>query len=349
MATFNIQPKIPTDLVWPAHTRNGMVPNGAFVRYMATALNYVPAYLRKVPLTFCQDLGSIKGSAAGTKNYWRARFRTGYGTTKLRAVFLMAHVDNALATDSRVNMSIIDVDDVSTADSALRLNWIDTTAADIPNEYIWGTAEATVIAGNRLSLLIEAIDYARPLACMLYEVGTNPVDTDITATADQRIGVGGHILDSTQSNLLTTGTLLWKQNAANVLNWTSLSADDVVSHTGTTYTNILDGSSTTVTSSTPGYHITEIYHNSASATTVPVEIAVYAQRTAGAGTTSNNKVRLTDGTNHLEVTGITSTPGWFIATGTLPASANMKLDLQVASDAVDTLAIHAVSVYEWEA
>lgn len=350
MADIDITPVMPVVRDWPGHCRNGMVPNGYFVRFLANALDYVPAYLRKVPLMFSQNLQSIEANtSAGTTNMWRARMRSGYGTAKIGFHCLFARPKDAAAVDSRINLAIVDVDDVSTSDATIRYNFVDTAATDVPDEYAWGQAEAVIIAGNRLELLVEAEDFARPLSCCVYEIGTNPVDTDTTAIADPRITVGSPILDSQQSNLLVSGTQLWKQNAGNILNWSANTAANAATVVATAYTNILDASSTTVTSSTPGYHVNLQYHNSASATTVPVEMAIYAQRTAGVGDTAFNKVRLTDGTNSVEVTGVGNTAGWFTATGTITASADLKMDLQGNVAAGDTMKVHAVSVYEWEA
>jgi hypothetical protein len=124
--------------------------------------------------------------------------------------------------------------------------------------------------------------------------------------------------------------------------------DTPVTIDATTLTNVLDLSSTSVTANTPGFSVQLTHHaRSGGGGEVPVRFAVRAVRTAGTGTLT---VRLTDGTDYVELTGIATggIDGWYVVSGFLPADLG-KYDLQaLVSDGSTEFELGAVSLFEWE-
>ena len=138
---------------------------------------------------------------------------------------------------------------------------------------------------------------------------------------------------------------MWRHNAGPVMQFVGYddSYDSRFLSLGiqTTYTNLFDKSSTTVTANTPGYKINLQYHNSVNQSGVPVCLAIYAT-----GTGAGAAFRATDGTNSLEITGITSLD-WYRVTGTMPATENQKWDFQGKTAAgEDSLHVYSACIYE---
>jgi hypothetical protein len=93
------------------------------------------------------------------------------------------------------------------------------------------------------------------------------------------------------------------------------------------------------------------YLNTLMRSTIAVTVGVAARRTAGSGTLD---VRLTDGTNHLAITGITDggffgTGTLFTTTGTLPAALTSTWHLEARqSNTTTTHELYSFIVYPYE-
>jgi hypothetical protein len=114
-----------------------------------------------------------------------------------------------------------------------------------------------------------------------------------------------------------------------------------------TYRNLFDttvGGNAAVNS--PGFHAQELYHNSVAEAEVNMKLAVRAEANPFSGPAAQNGVRVIDGVgNFIEVTGIGAL-AWYTATGTMPASAAYKVDVQAKAAILDRVNVYAVSLFE---
>jgi hypothetical protein len=184
------------------------------------------------------------------------------------------------------------------------------------------------------------------IAVMAYEEAPLTVD-DATSYYNESVPTAGMpIYDSTRERLLVGLSNMYRQNGGTLFHWGRLDGT-ARTRSSATLANLIDGSTTgNPTSATRGVHLDLTYRNTVSRTSVPFELAVYAQTAAG----SAGVVRLRDtsGNNLISITNISTTAQWYTATGLIPASA-AKYDLQFAGDGVNTLSVYAASVYEYEA
>ncbi len=149
---------------------------------------------------------------------------------------------------------------------------------------------------------------------------------------------GGPILDSQRDAMAIALASMLTEGGAHVLNWTGSRTASVTS------TNIVDGSSTTVTAATPGFTLDLRYKArvSQAATGVPVTIYAWGQTpTAADGTL---RVKDSTGATVATLTGFTTGGGWRTTTCLLPATL-AKYDLQLQRTTNNTV-VSAVSIFE---
>jgi len=186
-------------------------------------------------------------------------------------------------------------------------------------------------------------DYARVISMTAYEVGVVPVDDTVAGAVDPRYSMGSPIWDAAAYDLLANQTALLTSNRRHLLSWSPYDGVHTFTASTGTLTNILDGTSTSVSAATPGFRIRNLYCNTRSRTTVPVVFAAYAVATVNDG-----QVRLTDGTNTIDITITAGAAGWFVAIGSLPAAASTKYDIHVAAGASGTCRCDGASLLEYE-
>lgn len=150
------------------------------------------------------------------------------------------------------------------------------------------------------------------------------------------------ILDVHRENLVTLQNNLLQKSAATLFSWTVEDGTVPVSRAGTAV-NVLDGSSTSNTASSPGWKMDLTNKDRRAELGVPVVMKVCAKNTTGAGVVS-----LVDssGTTVLSISaGWTSSITWQSVSGYIPAGVD-KFDLHVASSS-GTVSLYAVSLYQY--
>jgi hypothetical protein len=271
----------------------------------------------------------------------------------------MAPTTTAAAVDPYVTVNVTPDGSPPTSSEDFHFSAYSSSATIVPSECAGGAIAPLAIDENTWhEIVVVAVDYARPLSFMIYEIGETPATAANGVGVDAQVGVGSPILDDQHDDWATSAVNLWQKNSAQLISWANYpetgGAGPPTRSASATYRNILDSSSTTVSAATPGFVLDLAYHQRVTpSATVPVVLAVYAEKTAGVGTAANNKVRLTDGTNSIEVTGI-NTAGWYTATGSMAATDGVKWDAQARTSTVadggadDTIAIYAVSLYQYQ-
>lgn len=331
---------------WRRHARNGKRPSAQFKRSVANTLVHVAAYRRKLVFSKSRSVQSRLTGAAGTTAMWYSRFVTGDAADRIVVAMLFLKADNAAATDPRILWR----DESGSKDiGVIQTPGTDPATGgapdDFPNDFGFGWLEYQVSADTAYELRMDAIDYARPLSACIYDV-SDSLDDSLPGVVSPAYGVQQPILESQHDDLVIHGMNLWQHNAP-VLGLWNREGDSTTAptHTGSTWTNIHDGSTSVDADASAGVRVQNRYHNSYGESGVPVVLAVRAERTAGTGTA---RFRLTDGTQTLTVTGITSA-GWYTVSGTLTAQDLTKLDPQAwTGDGSTTLRIDAWTLYEYE-
>jgi len=210
---------------------------------------------------------------------------------------------------------------------------------------LWNTviAEIVVAPNSIYECEIVTTDFARPLGVTVYEVGNYNL-SEATDFYNQRSPqAGSTILDDDRARLLIGADQLLRHNGATAFHW---GRRDGTTRTRTSATpiNLVDGSSTAISTATPGFSVNMTYRRTASRTTVPVELAVYGRVSASTGI-----VRIVNsaGTPMATCSVSATANAWTVVTGSLPASTG-KYDVQFYGDGANTLTVYALSLIEWE-
>lgn len=349
MATFLADQNIPPLINQRGFVRNGKAPDGAFIAGVARATNHIAAFRKKHIYAHARNLASLPAGQAADRVFGVGYNWNGYNTNRLEFVVGLMRVAASSLSNCRVKIVITRVSDSSTQTIYFyNLAFATGHANDTPEKIHWIKKGVNVKANEAYHFEITEENYARCVAANAFEVGKNPVDDSNTAIVTQTIGSSGnYILDGDQQQIIESHTNIWKRNGQ-VIAWYSYD-DTAYSVSTTTYTNLIDRSSTTVAATSPGNTIDLRYHALRNTTTVPARIAVLAQRTSGSGSTSDNRVRFTNGTDSIELTGIGNTKQWYTSDGTLPiGTAADKFDFQVRTASGDTVSFFACTVMSYE-
>jgi len=184
---------------------------------------------------------------------------------------------------------------------------------------------------------------------MVYEKASAVTDSSVTGVCDPSYWeTHKPIYDAGAQDLAETGTKLWQHNACQLMSWSREDAANVVVINGTTERNLLD---TTLTggvwsATSPGFTLNTEYHDTLSGD-VPVELGIYAGRTAGTGDLEVYIKR--NGSTIVSTTISSSTTPFNSSTHTITARASDKVDIILASsDGSTTWNVHALALWEYE-
>jgi hypothetical protein len=321
--------------------RNGQYPAANFYARVANDLNHLNLYRKKEVFQLARPMGSFGAGAAGTVTRWRFRCHTGHATGQLHFKMGMALAETS-GLDPYVEWDVTEAGGLTVTTPEIHYGFTALAKSDIPNEWSWPSVSVAVDPDTTYECALKVVDYARPFACSVWEV---PINADDTIDHYTRKGYAATqpILDSDRGDILPATTALWKKNATSLLHWTRDTAS--ITRSSATHVNILDGTSTAVSASTPGYTIDTSLHQTAGRATVPVVFAVHGSTSGGLA----GKVRLRSASGDVvAIATISNVSQWHTVTALIPA-ASVKADLQFACDGVNTLTVNAVSLYEYEA
>jgi hypothetical protein len=341
--------------------RNGAIPDAGFQERLINGLNHVAAYRKKVIGTVGQDFGSASliGTTNTTTTYWRFRCKTGFATTQLRFKMIIgvAFTPGEFPTDDdplvRVN--------VNGADYDVHYGSASGDTEDSPDELYTCRLDVPVSPDTTYAVTITGHDGARPLGVCAYEFAD---PTIALATAYYYDGSPAAALKPIYAHdreaILDHLSRTWTSGGAPLLTWFGRGDGTARSITGTTWTNLIDGSSTSVAANSPGWRFDAVGSGDGACSTLlplvplnygndlPVSFEVYGNASASGG-----EARLVDsGGVGPSITGITTTLQWWTTTTTwqnVDAIASGKVDLQGRhSTAGQTVNIYAACVYPLE-
>lgn len=348
MTTHNPFISYPKHEHWRRYCKNGQPANGTLARRLVDGTNHVVAYRRKLFGTKCVAISAVPAGASSATEHWHFAGHTGVGVAYLEASIILAKADNG--TDPFVYMQAVPIAGGSTLTSnEFHYSVVDASADDYPDEFAYGTIRVAVDPDTLYRVALITSGYARPVACSVYEIGEVPVNTS-NGAVDPRVHTGVNILDSQIEELMPAQTAIWRNNAGPVLQWCRDSVGTAPTRSTASYANLINQSAgSTVDANSIGVRVNLQYHNTQAQADVPVLMVVRAQRTAGS-TNTNNAVKVTDGTNEIEIAGIDDSTLWYTVVGTMPATDGQKWDIQLRANSVsETVRVDAVYVFEWQA
>lgn len=327
----------------PRYARNGQLVTAAFYSKIARMQNHVVGYRRRWLGGLTQRNQGFKATESGSVAQWRMYFRAGHGAESIYVRLLLAPADNAAAAAPSVTVQLYNpVTLLAGLSFSRNIGVIDASAADVPDDFIDSNGTLAVTDDTAYGLDFNTVDYARIVAATVWEIATRPVDDTVDGAVDPRYSLADPILDYKARAMAQGQTELLSSNRHHLISWSSYGTSAITNATST-YKNILDGTSTTVTAATPGWYVQNQYCNTLSRTGVPCVFAVWASATLNGGL-----VQLTDGTNTL-TTGNVTTAGWYTVAGTIPAAAATKYDVHAKGDAGGgAITVSAFALLEYE-
>lgn len=335
---------------------NGLVPDAFMIRQVAWALNHVIAYRPKVFGTWgdLDNAGTVVG-ASGTTTYYRFHCRTRVLASEMVFRIGMGLDPHDSGTDPTVD---IDVTESGGSTTSVSLHYgLSSTGSDgdAPYTIRWAEARIPVSGATSYEVAIKGSDYGRPLCWTAYDFVDPEVDPDLGYYVGLAPTIQQPIYDSFREQLLTRASQVWLANGPQLITWPGRGTGSSTDIRGTTWTNAVDASSTSVSSSTPGFDIGSTAGTGALAvsslapllryshgTSLPVTFAVYASTDTG----STGAVRLQDSGGTLaSITTIGTTAQWY-TTDTTISSSTTKIDLQLRNGtAGQTTRLHAACLY----
>ncbi len=324
--------------------QNGMYPATSFYGRIQQAHNHLVGFRHKTVFQRAWRLGNKTYSGASATNLARFRWRTGHGAAYVRIVGVQC-ASNSSTGDPRTELELVNFSDTVTTTAGPWQGFIDVASTgDEPSTWRIFTDTIAVTPNKIYHATFKTYDSCRPMSLLVMELGGGTVTESVNYYSAANMVSDAPIFDATREKILGGLGAMYRQNGALQVNWAN-GDGSALTRSSATAINVVNNSSTgTPTTATPGYSCDLRYRNSSSRAGVPVELAVYGSIPAGSGTV---RVIDTAGTTHLTATVNSATPGWFTATGTITAS-DLKFDFQAAGDGINTLSLHAVSLYEYE-
>lgn len=331
--------------------RNGLYPNAATWITVINAMNHSMGYRHREVYRRAWELGQATGVfGSGTNTIGRFRFRTGHGVTTLTYV-VMIGLDNTTAGPSGglATNPYIEIDTTISGGATTTRDFhyglqSSPPGTDAPDETHVATSDVSVTPLTVYEVEIKSVDYARPIAIVAYEQASQTVTESTNYYNLHQPQAGSPIYDANRQRMALGLSEMWRTMGGATWHW-HLQDGAARTRSSATYVNILDNSTTgTPATSDYGFYLDLTSHNTISATTAPMELAVYGSIGAGSGT-----VRLIDsaGNTYGPVT-INGAAGWYTATVNLPASSTFYT-AQYAGDGANTVSVSAISLIEYTA
>lgn len=321
--------------------KNGRIPQAALSNKLADAVNYLLLRRRKCYFSSHGDLSNLIHAGSGVVSRWSFRCHAGSLSRRFRIAYMMARDNNGGGAQSYMQFTAVPVGGGATITRLIHFGATGPTAPtpnDLLHEFSVGdVATDDLVPDTTYECEISDVDYGRTVAVCVYDQAM-AADTD-NGYVPNSMAVGGPIYDEHRQRICELAVNAWDYQGAHIYNYVG---ESTVFAAPTTPVNIIDGTSTAVSAATPGFTADLRYKASLGQAGVNVVFAAKGYSSSG----SDGEVWLKDSTGAavLKVLAIGTTPGWFTATGTLPATL-AKYDVH-AYDPTGSLTITGVSLYE---
>jgi hypothetical protein len=326
MACIIVPRKVPRLPSPERYVRNGIKPYHVTPMRVGQMANFITCRARKIAYANANPWSSF-GVTGDTDSDWFA-FHSGYGASGSLRLRIVA---------------------VCAPNTKFDLNVTPNGGSEVTE-----TFEVPASARTQLSIVRGAIDidpntlhtgyittydtFLQPYSLTVFEEHDGSLATADSTTIDTRKFANKlPVFDGPHQRMVTHLHNLYTTNGRSLLTlhgtWT---------RTGSTAVNMLDGSSTSVTSATPGFNwnLSNLapLHDS---TTVNAVMRVYGNRAAGVGT---NQVQLHDSSGSVATVSLGTTLGWYANTA-VSLTPGEKHDVYVKSDSVNLVTVRSVMIY----
>lgn len=320
-----------------SYSRNGQVAPTIAMTALARGHNQVARWRGKELFIGGGQLAAVAASAGvGPTVVWRSYLHTGPFCAALRWYMSLARPDVIDLPDSRATIELQDSSGASIETQTAY--WGPTgTSDDLIQEWgnFGGAFDVDPDTDYRLVFSVE--DNGRLANALVYELNAKP-DTANGYVPDTYSAVSP-ILDDARSTIAANIYDLWRRGAAVCLHWHGSRSNATA-----TDTNIVDGTSTAVSASSPGYTLS--MSGTSRLKDSGANCVVYVWGSVASGTGGSVEIKDASGTTLATVTGFTTTPSWRSTTLVLPAS-SAKYDI-TSSTAVGSLTITEVVIYQYD-
>lgn len=342
----------PTPIHVARYARNGLVPHAVYESEIASSLNFAAAVRTKQLFSGGCAVNAIPSSDIVPRVRWRFAAHTGPLLGKIWCRVLLARADKASGGGgaSTVTLYLTNADGSTVYGSGLYArggNGSGAAVTDTPDEYAQGDIEIFgVPADTDVYGYIEDGIGARVISACVYEESL-PLYAANGYVVPSQCAATMPIYDARRKTMYELATRLWKRGAAHLFNWTVDKQSSPRTINNGIAKNIIDNTSTIVSTATPGPTIDLRYCRTRARSTVPCVFAVYASMSGAADT---GEVYLMDSTaTPLATISISGTAAkWYTVAVDLPATL-AKYDLQFGNpDALETLSVGAASLYQYQ-
>ena len=327
--------------------RNGLIPEAPFARRIAIAQNHAMAFRRKTFLCASALDGRFNGTS-GTTVLYRAYGHTGHGATHLGVV-----VGIGLDTVSSGSAPQVEIKATmgggATDTLTLSAGNFTGTPTDSPSEIVWRDGLVAVTANDTVEIRVAAMDYARILSILVYEIASDVIDSSVDYYVEGSPTIGDPVYRGLVERTTEGLSKMWRHNGGHLLTWPGPGASTMPPYGTTTWTNVIDAA-TSVTANTAGFYLgdgdqtLEGWCRKKNPGDLEVVLAAYCSVTGSA----TGEVRLQNsGGTVASITGMGTGEAWYTTTATLSGLGSIdKCDLQArTSNGANTMTLHAVSMY----
>lgn len=342
-------------------SRNGKHPNAELANRINAAANAAALYRSKEVFGICAPLFSGNGSFYVNGDLWHFAFHTGPHTTALFARLAM-NVPFASASNSYASVKIYSDASLSTLVASQDFEYGSAPGGG-GSPYVWQTLSAI---DKFITGISADTDYYGVISSHnnAYVLAASIVDCPSFTES----GYGGYLATNytTHTPILAIDrerpqTLMrdvWKRGGSKVLNWAvtpgnapagsdSNGTYRSITTTSTTYTNILDRSSTTISAATPGWTLDMRNKDRVSQTSgVPCVMKCFGRNASGSQT--NVVLKNSSGATIATATSSDATNTWFSISFNMPAVLD-KYDIQFNTGTAGNRSyLYAICIWEQE-
>ena len=349
MTAISVSPSIQPLTQVAKYARNNRVPDSSFQKELVALANSAAAYRGKELFRSSGAIDGAPASASGTRTRHRFAFHASPYCDLVAATFVMGPLLDG-AGDASYSQLTITTTGGSLVGSAKKYATISygggAAAGDNPNNFTVGTVFVNVTADtDYLGSIIDG-DLGRCISVVVYEVMLAP-DTS-SGFLDSNVSVNSPIYSTDREDIMPMADAMWRHAGSLLIPWAcETDALARVAVATKVDTNIIDNSSTTVSTATPGFTLDLTGKATIASGGVPVVFAAYGMQVAGFAGASGVKLKDSSGTTLADIHPPATVAGWFSTTLLLPAT-KAKYDLHYYATATGgTFTLYDVSVYEY--
>ena len=324
---------------------NGRYPDASMYTLLAADANHCARYLTKQIFTWSTPIANIPTAATQTR--WRFAFHTSPMVRIIWCRAVLGQCDSTAGTDCYATVTIKTTGGSTIGTCEFHFGSSDSQF-DTPAYF--GIMTGPLSDSGSLADVTTDADLVGEVTDTSSRIVALSVWEEALASDDgngylpDSFTVDTPIFDNARERITTLLRNQWKSGGQQLINWTVDKDSSALTRTSATAVNVIDGTSTAPSSSTPGFTLDLSHRSTVRRTTVPCKFAAYSGMSLG----GTGAVELVDSTNTVKASiAIPASNAWVYTTVSLPAS-SAKYDLRFKSDGTHTANLFAISLYEYE-